>query len=241
MIKILSVDTCLAECSVALHYDDKLIGEIFLNAGLTHSQTLMPAVDNLLRLAGIKVKDIDLFGVTKGPGSFTGIRIGMAAVKGMALPFDKPCVSVSSLYAMAINVQSFDGIVCACIDARNNQIYNAVFNIHDQKIERITEDRAILIDDFIKEVKEYDQKVIFIGDAAEICYNTMNAFSKKNNLILLSKEKGAIRASDIGKEAFRIYNLGESERCEDIMPEYLKLSQAERELKNKLRGRREKQ
>lgn len=236
MIKILSVDTCSKACSASVHYDDVLIGETFLNTGLTHSQTLMPAVDSLLKFAGIKVKDIDLFGVTKGPGSFTGLRIGMASVKGMALPFNKPCAVVSSLYAMAMNAVFLDGIVCCCMDARNKQIYGAVFRVCGQKIERLSEDRAILIDDFVKEISVYDGKIIFVGDAAEMCYNTMNIFFKNKHLVLLPGQFGLIRASKVGEEALKIYNAGGAQACEEIVPEYLKLSQAERELKNRQSG-----
>lgn len=233
MIKILSVDTCSKACSASIHYDDKLIAETFLNAGLTHSQTLMPAVDYLLKLVGIKVKDIDLFGVTKGPGSFTGLRIGMATVKGMAFPFDKPCAVVSSLYAMALNVSFFNGIVCPCMDARNKQIYNAIFSVHGGKVKRFTKDRAILIDDFAQEIKGYNEKIIFIGDASEVCYNTTKNFYKDKDLVLMSEEFSHIRASRVGEEALRIYNSGEAQKCEEIVPKYLKLSQAERELKER--------
>lgn len=230
MTKILSVDTCLSACSVAIHEEEKLLGENFLDAGLTHSQTLMPMIQSLLDSLGMKFKEIDVFGVTNGPGSFTGMRIGMATVKGMALAFDKPCVTVSTLYALAMGAINLEGIVCPCIDARNKQIYNAVFRICKSKIERITKNRAINIEDFINELKEYKENIIFVGDGAKICYNVAKTISNKSDITLMPEEFNRIRAGRFGEEVYRQYKSGIQYSCEEISLEYIKLSQAEREL-----------
>lgn len=233
MIKILSIDTCLSSCSVAIHEDEKLIGESFLDVGLTHSETLMPMVQFLLSSAGMTVNDIDVLGVTSGPGSFTGLRIGMAAVKGLAFATDIPCVTISSLYALALGASYFEGTVCPCIDARNNQIYNAVFKVHKGKIERIVKNRAIDINDFVDKVGEYADNIIFIGDGAQMCYNIARKIFNKDNMFYLSGEFSRIRAGKLGGEIFKRYKSGIKCSYEEIVPEYIKLSQAERMLKAK--------
>lgn len=233
MIKILSVDTCLKSCSVAIHQDEKLIGEFFLNNGLTHSQTLIPMVEGLLKQMGLGVKDVNLFSVVNGPGSFTGVRIGMAAVKGMAFPFETPCVTISSLRALALGAKEFEGIICPCIDARNNQIYNAIFKACGGKIERITKNRAIEIDDFINEIQSYEDRIIFVGDAAEMCYNISKKYISNKKMLFLPEEFNTIRAGRVGEEAFKIYSSGCKYSFEEIKPQYLKLSQAERQLDEK--------
>lgn len=232
-MKILTIDTCSCSCSVSLHDDKKLIGEIYLNNGFTHSQTLAPIVEDILKYGDIKVKDIDLFGVTNGPGSFTGLRIGLSTVKGMTIVNDAPCIGVSSLYAIALNARFIDGYICVCMDARNNQVYNAIFNCHGGKIERIADDRAIDINELMDEIKRYEKKIIFVGDGAEICYNTLGEHLNDEKLLLLPKEYSYPRACRIGEEVFNIYNLGQISYGEDLLPRYLKLAQAERELKNR--------
>ncbi len=233
MTKILSIDTCLNSCSVAIHEEGKLIGESFLDVGLTHSETLVPMVQFLLNSAGMTVNDIDVLGVTSGPGSFTGLRIGMATVKGLAFASDIPCVTISSLHALALGAACLDGIVCPCIDARNNQIYNAVFKAHGGKIERIVKNRAINIDDFVDKVGEYEDKIIFIGDGAQMCYNNAIKIFNKDNMLYFSEEFSRIRAGKIGGEIFKRYKSGIKYSYEEIVPEYIKLSQAERMLKSK--------
>lgn len=229
-MKILSVDTCLSSCSVSLHFDEKLINEIFLNNGFTHSGTLAPAVDYILKFGDIKTREIDLFGVTNGPGSFTGIRIGLALIKGMAIPNNTPCISISSLYAIALNARFVEGYICVCVDARNNQVYNSVYRAHKGEIEIIVKDRAILINDFVNELKEYGNNIFFVGDGAETCYNIAKSCLKNNDLVLLPSEYNYPRACRIGEKVFRAYNSGEICYGQDLVPQYLKLSQAEREL-----------
>lgn len=234
MIKILSVDTCLNSCSVAVSCGESLVSEIFLNTGLTHSETLMTTIKSTLFSANLKPEDIDVFGVTNGPGSFTGIRIGMATVKGMAIAFDKPCIAVSSLFALALKVSFTDAIVCSCIDARNNQIYNAIFESNSGKIKRVTKNRAIYIDDFIKEIRGIDRKIIFVGDAAKMCYNTARDNLKAANLLLPPEDFHYIRASNVAEEVLSRYKEGSCvQKSQSILPEYIKVSQAQRQLEEK--------
>lgn len=226
-MKILAVDSSAKSASVAVCEDGRLISECFVNASLTHSRTLMPMVDNALTQADMNIKDIDAFCVNVGPGSFTGIRIGVAAVKGLALAENKPCAGVSTLESMAYNFADDNCIVCAAMDARCNQVYTALFRCVEGKVERICEDKAISIDELCEELKEYNEKIYLAGDGAEIC---MKSFGDKLENIHLSGENrryqrafGAALAAENNKEAFTDSAL--------LAPVYLRLPQAERELK----------
>lgn len=226
-MKILAVDSSAKSASVAVCENGRLISECFVNASLTHSRTLMPMVDNALTQADMNIKDIDEFCVNVGPGSFTGIRIGVAAVKGLALAENKPCAGVSTLESMAYNFADDNCVVCAVMDARCNQVYTALFRCGGGKVERICEDKAISIDELCKELSVYDEKIYLAGDGAEIC---MKSFGEKLSNVHLSGENrryqrafGAALAGENNKEAFTDSAL--------LAPVYLRLPQAERELK----------
>lgn len=226
-MKILAVDSSAKSASVAVCENGRLISECFVNASLTHSRTLMPMVNNALTQADMNIKDIDAFCVNVGPGSFTGIRIGVAAVKGLALAENKPCAGVSTLEAMAYNFVDDNCIVCATMDARCNQVYTALFRCNGSSVERICEDKAISIDELCDELSYYNEKIYLAGDGAEIC---MKAFADKISHICLSGENrryqrafGAALAAEQNKEAFTDSAL--------LAPVYLRLPQAERELK----------
>lgn len=236
MTNILTIDTCLGSCSVAIHKDDNLCAETFLDVGLNHSCVLAPVVDNLLKCVGIESEDIDVFGVTNGPGSFTGIRIGVAMAKGMAFAYDTCCVAVSSLFALALNKKDFKGLICSCIDARNNQIYNAIFSGGENELKIVKNDRSILIDELVNELKEESREIVFVGDAGKICYNAMKDVKTRGNLIFDEKDK-YVKASNVGLEVFRRYRNGLRYSHDEILAKYIKVSQAERELEKRLRAK----
>jgi tRNA threonylcarbamoyladenosine biosynthesis protein TsaB len=226
-LKILAVDSSAKSASVAVCENGKLISECFVNASLTHSRTLMPMVDNALTQADMNIGDIDAFCVNVGPGSFTGIRIGVAAVKGLALADNKPCAGVSTLESVAYNFADDSCIVCPAMDARCNQVYTAIFRCTNNIVERICEDKAISIDELYAELSQYDEKIYLAGDGAEIC---MKAFGDKLSNIHLSGEIrryqrafGSALVAENNKEAFIDSAL--------LAPVYLRLPQAERELK----------
>ena len=154
-MKILSVDSSSVSASVAITENGKVLAENFINNGLTHSQTLMPMVEKTLKDANVSVKDMELFAIANGPGSFTGVRIGIASVKGMADALNKKCGAISTLEAIAEPLKNEDVIACAVMDARCNQVYTAIFNSGD----RLCEDKAVLIDELGKELKSYNKKV----------------------------------------------------------------------------------
>ena len=142
-MKILALESSAVSASVALTEDEKLVAQSFQNCGLTHSRTLLPMVENLLANCGVSLADVDAIAVAHGPGSFTGVRIGVATVKGLALGADKPCLGVSTLEAMAWGARALGGDLCCVMDARAGQVYNALFTVEDGRVRRLCDDRAI--------------------------------------------------------------------------------------------------
>lgn len=233
-MKILAIDSSAKTVSAALLDEQKLIGEFYINTKTTHSETLMPMVDALLKNTNTNLKDIDLFAVANGPGSFTGIRIGVCAVKGMSYAVDKKCIGISTLESLAYNLIDKDCIAVAAMDARRHQVYNAIFDISSGKVNRLCEDRAISIEDLYKELSENyvnSKKTIFlVGDGADLCYNDFG--DKDKCICLTSKCSRFQKASSVGLVAMKN---GDNNyiKCNKLMPRYLRLSQAERELKLK--------
>ncbi len=231
-MKILALDSSATAASVALLEDEFIIGEFYIHTKRTHSQTLLPMIDALLTNTSVSINEIDLFAVSNGPGSFTGIRIGVAAIKGMAMALKKPCVAVSTLWAMAAMHIDKDGMICAVMDARCNQVYNALFRISKGKIERMTEDRAILIDDLKNELTNYEEIINLVGDGSILCYN--NFGSLLENVRLSAEQSRYQKAFGVGMVGLEKYRLGEIVSAEELLPSYLRLPQAERELKKRL-------
>ncbi len=227
-MKLLAVDSSAKSASVAVFEDNKLISECFVNNGLTHSKTLMTMVNNALKQADLTVNEIDNFAVNVGPGSFTGIRIGVAAIKGLAFNGNKPCVGVSTLKSMAYNFIDEDCYVCCSMDARCNQVYCAVFEIENKIIKTVIEDKAESIDEFYNDINllSKDKKMYLVGDGAEICFEKFN----DSRFILPSENRLYQRAYGTGLAALFDDKFTDSSLIE---PVYLRLPQAERELKLK--------
>ena len=227
-MKILSVDSSSVSASVAITENGVTLAENFINNGLTHSQTLMPMVENTLKDANVSIKDIELFAITNGPGSFTGVRIGIASVKGMADALNKKCVAISTLEAIAEPLKNEDCIVCAVMDARCNQVYTAIF----ENGNRLCEDKAVLIDELGDELKNYNKKVVFIGDGSVLCYEKLK--DVVTNVSVAEEDIRFIHASSIGRLAeVKIRNGEMPIDSANLVPYYLRLPQAERELNNK--------
>lgn len=169
-MNILALETSAVSASVALTGEDRLIAQTFQHCGLTHSRTLLPMIESLLANCGIALSAVDVFAVAQGPGSFTGIRIGIATAKGLALGTDRPCVGVSTLYAMAAGAQALGGRLCCVMDARAGQVYNALFDCTGETPERLCPDRAIAWEALAEEIGQ--EPYFLVGDGAELCYNT---------------------------------------------------------------------
>ena len=229
---ILSVDSSASPASVCL-YDDKVLAEYYINVGLTHSQTLTAMIESVLKVTDTKVEDIDLYAVNNGPGSFTGIRIGVSAVKGMAYAQSKPCVAVSTLHSMALNLISENAVICACMDARRHQVYNALFRIANRQVERLTHDRAIGIEALNDELSKLEEPIFLVGDGAQLVYNSL----EENHLIRLAPENLRFqRASSTAMIAAEKAKYNDMVSASSLMPSYLRLSQAERERMEKQKG-----
>jgi tRNA threonylcarbamoyladenosine biosynthesis protein TsaB len=229
---ILAFETTAKAGSVALLEKGKLLGEQYQNTGLTHSQTLMVMAEDLLKQCGKTVKDVTAVAVAEGPGSFTGVRIGVAAAKGFAWGGQLPCYGVSTLESMARNLGIFQGYVCPCMDARRNQVYNALFYVNCGVIERFCEDRAIALADLKTELESIDGPVYLVGDGAELAYKTLSADIP--NLILPPEHRRHQRAAGVALAAAAKIAAGDPGDANAMTPNYLRLSQAERERMEKM-------
>ena len=169
-MKILALETSAKAVSAAVSEDGKILCSGYQDTGLTHSRTLMPIVEHILKNTGLTVADMDAIAVAAGPGSFTGIRIGVAAAKGLAFAADKPAVGVSTLAAMARNVAFCDGLVICAMDARRQQVYNALFEAKDGQLTRLTPDRAIALEDLAEELRSDPRPKTVVGDGARLCF-----------------------------------------------------------------------
>lgn len=228
-MNILAIDSTSKAASAAIIKNEKLIGEFFINTKITHSQTLMPMVKSLLDSTKTNIKEIDNFAVTIGPGSFTGVRIGVCACKGLAMASNKGCIGVSTLLSLAYNLIDFNCIACAAMDARRNQVYNAIFKICDGKIERLCKDRAISLDELGFELKNNYKKeqIILVGDGANLCYNE---FQKLGLQIKLPSEQLLFsKASSVGFASLKEKPVP----AQQLLPTYLRVPQAQRELQAK--------
>ena len=226
---ILAFETSAKSCSAALHDGQKLLAESYQNSGLTHSQTLMVMAQDLLKVCGKTAADVTHLAVAAGPGSFTGVRIGVSAAKGFAWGAQLPVCGVSTLQAMALGLGVLEGHICCCMDARRNQVYNAIFLAENGKLTRITEDRAIALAELKVELEHIDGPIYLVGDGAALAHRNLGM-----DLILPPEHRQHQRASGVALAAIEAMNRGESTDGAALQPNYLRMSQAERERMEKL-------
>ena len=225
-MKMLAVDASGRSASAAILADGVLLGESFLGAGYTHSETLLPMIDWLLTHTRTPIQAVDRFAVTVGPGSFTGLRIGIATVKGLAFPRGVPCVPVSTLEAAAMNLVDTDGLVCAALDARREQVYTALFEIEGGRLTRRSADSPLSIDALGDQLACWSDRTIrLVGDGAVLVYEALGA--RMRGLRLSSDALRLPRASSVAAAA--LCHPDEAVPGDRLMPRYLRLSQAERE------------
>ena len=229
---ILAFETSAKAASVALTQDGTLLGESYQNTGLTHSQTLMVMAEDLLKQCSKTVADLDAVAVAEGPGSFTGVRIGVAAAKGLSWGAELPCYGISTLEAMAVSLGIYEGYVCPCMDARRNQVYNAMFYVNHGKLERIREDRAIALADLKTELEQLNGPIYLVGDGSRLTHKTLSA--EIPNLILPPEHRMHQRAVGVAILAEAKAAAGENGDAAALTPNYLRLSQAERERAEKM-------
>ena len=228
---MLCLESSAKTASAALFEDGKFLGQYFQADGLTHSRTLLPMAESLLKNTDHALSDLGCVAVAHGPGSFTGLRIGMAAAKGLSWALEIPAVGVSTLEAMAMSGPTAEGaLLCCCMDARRQQVYNALFEIKDEKPVRLTEDRAISIAELQQEMTSYHKAWILLGDGAELCYN---ALDKEQLDVQLAPEGLRLQsARGVGLAALD-KPLG---TADGLLPVYLRLSQAERERQERMKN-----
>ena len=229
---LLAFETSAKAASVALMEEGRLLGECYQNTGMTHSQTLMVMARDLLRQCGKDVDEVSHIAVAAGPGSFTGVRIGVAAAKGFAWGKELPCCGVSTLEAMALGAGIYSGYVCPVMDARRAQVYNALFKVERGQYQRLAEDRAIALADLKQELSALDGPVFLVGDGSVLTFNTLS--QDIPDLVLPPEGRQHQRAVGVGLAAIR--QLKEGVNCDGatLVPNYLRLSQAERERLEKM-------
>ena len=232
MMLILAFETSAKAASVAILEDGKLLGECYQNTGLTHSQTLLVMAQELLSQCGKTVEDVTAAAVAAGPGSFTGVRIGVAAAKGFAWGREIPCFGVSTLEAMALSFGAYQGYVCPCMDARRGQVYNALFFVNHGTLERKTPDRAISLAELGEEMKNFQEPIFLVGDGSNLCYNTLS--ESVPVLVLPPEHRMHQRASGVALGAEALAKAGDPGDANALTPNYLRLSQAERERAERL-------
>ena len=229
---LLAFESSAKAASAALLHDGQLLGEYYQNNGQTHSRTLLKLAEDLLENCGVQTGQLDAVAVASGPGSFTGLRIGIAAAKGLAWGREIPCIGVSTLESMARCVEAENAVIVAAMDARREQVYNAVFDVSEGKMTRIREDRAISVEELEKDLEKIEKTKILVGDGAELCYNTLRC---KNRLFLLPEHRRMQRASGVALAAAEVLARGDYPAAAELAPNYLRLSQAERERAKKLK------
>jgi len=235
-MKILSVETSAGVASAAITEGEKLVCEVIVNNKKTHSQTLMPIIDSILKQAELKISDIDLIAVANGPGSFTGLRIGVSAVKGLAHAAGKPVVGISSLTAMAYNLPFCEHIISPIMDARREQVYNAIYEWQNGEPAELEAPRALGIDELLRELLKKDKKIVFLGDGVPVYKNTILEILG-DRAVFAPSCANAPRASALAAPAKRLYEEGKQQTCFELTPVYLRKSQAEREAEEKERNK----
>ncbi len=238
-MRILGLDSSGLVASVAVvdstESGEELVAEYTVNYKKTHSQTLLPMLDEVARMIELDLQTVDAIAIAGGPGSFTGLRIGAATAKGLGLALKKPLVHVPTLAGLAYNLWGVEGIICPIMDARRGQVYTGIYRFEDGKLKTLEDQMAISIEELADKLKKYQEKVIFLGDGVPVFRNKLEqelmtdckiAFAPAN----MNRQRGASVAA-LGVE---YYKAGKVETAMEHQPDYLRVSQAERERKERL-------
>ena len=221
---ILAIESSALTASAAVYDSDRLLGEYTVNNGNTHSETLLPMVESLLGFLNLSISDVELFAVSAGPGSFTGIRIGVATLKGLAFGSGKPCVGVSTLEAMAYRLHAPNGLICPVMNARRKQVYTALFREQNGELCRLLPDSAIAIEELDEILSQYDEPVYLIGDGYTLAVENL-----KHEIGYTPEHLRCQSAASVAKVAWKLYQTGQAQTDKEIKPIYLRPCQAERE------------
>ena len=224
-MKLLALETSAKAASCAVLEDGVPVASAWQCTGLTHSRTLLPMAEDMLRSSELRIEDMDAIAVAAGPGSFTGLRIGVAAVKGLAWAAEKPCIPVSTLEGMAWPLAHLTGPVVCAMDARRQQIYNAVFRARGGALERLRPDRAVSLEEAAADLAGLDGPMTIVGDGAQMCFDFFTARGIDCRLAPVHLRLQS--AAGVALAAWR--RRTETVSAQELTPVYLRLSQAERE------------
>lgn len=234
-MKILGIDSSGIVATAAIADEKNIIAEFTVNNKQTHSQTLLPMIDMVVKMSGVKLEEVDAIAVAAGPGSFTGLRIGSSTAKGLGLALKKPIVPIPTLDGLAYRLAATDGIICPIMDARRNQVYTAIYRMEDGELRRLSEQKAVDIHEIMEELEEYGEKVTFLGDGVDVHRQTIEAeFKGKCDFApehMAKQSAGAVAALGIV-----YFGQGRTETAAEHKPIYLRKSQAEREREEKLKN-----
>ncbi len=227
-MKILAIDTSGENCSCSIMDDTKVIADYNLSTGTTHSETLLPMIDEMFRFSHLSLEDMDVLACSIGPGSFTGLRIGISTIKGFALSLNKPVVAVPTLLSLAQNVSSFEGLICAVLDAKNDNVYAGIYTAKSGILNKQGDYQTGTIDDLINTLQELSQKVIFVGDGS-ISFKEKIIENLGENAYFAPLHLTHQLSTSVAKIALEKAKNNEFDTADSLMPLYLKKSQAERE------------
>ena len=231
-MKILSIDSSATAASVAICEDEKLLAEYTLNNGNTHSETILPMVESALKMLDLAVSDIDLFAVSNGPGSFTGVRIGTATLKALAFGSGKPCVGVSTLEALAYNLVGYKGLICPVMNARRAQVYTALFESDGESLTRVIDDVPMAVSELDGLLAKCGEPVRFCGDGYDVTVPNL----KECVYVSVPERERIQSAYSVAVAALGKYKNGEYTTDRELVSTYLRLSQAERERAERLKN-----
>lgn len=227
-MRILALDSSGLVASVALLEDDNLLAEYTVNYKKTHSQTLLPMLDEIVQMTDTELSSVDALAVAKGPGSFTGLRIGSATVKGLGLALNKPIIGIPTVEGLAMNLYETDAVICPLMDARRNQVYTGIYKFQNGTLQVVKDQIPLGVEEIIEALNLLGQKVVFLGDGVPV----YKYIIEKNMEVPYSFAPAHVnkqRAGAIGVRAFEYYRQGLYSSAAEFEPDYLRLSQAERE------------
>lgn len=231
-MKLLAIDSSGMVASVAVLSEEKLIGEYTINNKKTHSQTLLPMIDEMMKMIGMEPEELDAIAIAAGPGSFTGLRIGSATAKGLAFALKKPIVSVPTLEAIAYNVVDSTKLLCPIMDARNQQVFTAMYRFNDGKLVTVMDQAVLTVDELCNRLNEMNTDTMFLGDGVDV-YKELLTKKIEAKITFAPAHVRNQRASSVGMSGFHRFEEGKIDTADSHVPEYLRLSQAEREMQER--------
>lgn len=235
-MRILALDSSGLTASVAVVEDEQILFEYTMNYKKTHSQTLLPMLDEAVRMTGLSLGSVDAIAVAGGPGSFTGLRIGSATAKGLGLALDKPLIHVPTVDAMAYRMFGCSGLICPIMDARRNQVYTGIYQMDGDKLQVLEAQMAVEIDELAKKLCTYGKPVIFLGDGVPVHKDRLEKeLMTDHDIAFAPAHMNQQRAAAVGMLGIQYYKEGKTETAMEHKPDYLRVSQAEREREERLK------